>query len=326
MKSLTRLVICFFLPVLLLASGCVSSKPGYARERVERTRRHLGKVETCQRVGRIRPYALMSELAYQGDRITGERRARQDDFRRHLESAGWRLLTNRTDSSFTNENSPGLHFYVWENRSLPKPHLVVAFRGTEFKDSLDWRANARWLLPFSRRQDQYEQARQDVFEYLQRQLSPPDTNVVIVTTGHSLGAGLAQSIFYSSYSRVPGSRVTQCYAFDPSPVTGALQLGTGEQRKAARDARQQTQARLAGDKVKGEPSLAHFDFGIVRVYEGGEILAYPRSLLRQFWPLHPLIAELRFDFTDRGHAVGQHAMSVLAESLYTYPACDSPKP
>lgn len=301
---------------LFLCAGCVASKPGYAYERVERTRRAVGKAETFQWVERIRPYALMSELAYQSDKVVCTRLARQVKFRHYLESAGWQLLTNRNDPTVADENSPGLHFYIWENRSLPQPQIVIAFRGTESKDCLDWKANTRWMRPCSRRHDQYEQARQYVFEYLRNRPASTDTNVLIVTTGHSLGAGLAQTVFYSSFAEPSGCQVTECYAFNPSPVTGALQFGTRGERQSARTSRNQTQAAMAGDKVKGESCLGHFDFGIVRIYEQGEILAYPRSWLRLVWPLHPLLTELKFNFKTRGNVVGQHAMSDLAESLY----------
>jgi hypothetical protein len=337
MKIITPLVLGLFLPTLLLFTGCASSRPGYAYEHVENIRRDVGKVEAAQWAEKVRPYAAMSELAYQGvppnlkpaaelklAQNNEVRHVRQVILREELKLAGWQLL-NHCDDTTTNENSEGLHFYIWKNQSLPQPRLVVAFRGTESWDWSDWRSNFRWLLPFFRSNDQYNQARKLVFEYLQTNTLASDTNLMIITTGHSLGAGLAQAIFYTSYA--PDAQpVTQCYAFDPSPVTGALQLGTFAQRSVARAARNQMQAAMAGDKVKGESSIAHYNFGIARVYERGEILAIARYATAQFFPLFPVVSEVRFNFEHSGGLVGQHSMSNLAWSLYKYDLPTTPKP
>lgn len=300
-------------------TGCTTPRRALAMERVEHSKRRLNAEETSRWVSTVLPYAYMSELAYQSNRFNrfnGERARRQGVLNNELAMAGWLRMTNRTDPSFLDPESPGLHFDVWENWTLPQPQVVVAFRGTEANDRLDWAANSRWALPFHRKHDQYEQSRQAVFEILGRMQIAARSNVLLITTGHSLGAGLSQGLFYSSYLPESPYRATQCYAFDPSPVTGALQYGTRQQRVAARAARNATQKRMAGDRIPGQSCLLHHQFGIVRAYEHGEVLHFLRWPLRQVFPLHPLITELRLNFEERGNPLNQHSMSGLAWDLY----------
>jgi pimeloyl-ACP methyl ester carboxylesterase len=79
------------------------------------------------------------------------------------------------------------------------------------------------------------------------------TQLAIVSTGHSLGGGLAQQFAYS-LPLDSVKHVKQVYAFDPSPVTGFYSV----------------QKRLRDENKK--------DLLIDRIYERGEILAIVRSL------------------------------------------------
>lgn len=307
---------------LVLTKSQAGQEPSYAHERTDWTTRELRRTEARDWVIRARPFALMSELAYQGSQIKCRRKALQQKFRAELTNEGWQMLTNRVKSVPANrdadEDSPGLHFYIWEKRTGPQRYLAIAFRGTEFKDFQDWRANLRWFLPFCRKSDQYAQAHQQILQYLRDTITPADSNTTIITTGHSLGGGIAQSLFYASYALPEPAHVTQCFAFDPSPVTAAFQIGSCEDRKAARAARNSLQSKLAKDKVRGESALQHINFGTARIYEQGEILSYIRGPLRRLWPLHSLITEIRFDMTKDGNGISQHGISHLAEALFEY--------
>ena len=81
-------------------------------------------------------------------------------------------------------------------------------------------------------------------------------SIKLVSTGHSLGGGLAQQFAYAHCvdARVP--RVSKVYAFDPSPVTGFFSV-----KRAVRN-------------------INRKHLRIDRIYERGEILAIVRSMMR----------------------------------------------
>jgi hypothetical protein len=112
-------------------------------------------------------------------------------------------------------------------------------------------------------------------------------NFRIVTTGHSLGGGLAHQAAYVS------DCIKEVFAFDPSPVTGFYSVPDPPRSKNA--------------------------IGIVvrRIYERGEILATLRRVARLVNPLStkdPEIIEIRFNLSQ-GSAVTQHNMRTLAYKL-----------
>ena len=117
----------------------------------------------------------------------------------------------------------------------------MVFEGTNFTDLPDWQANLRWFLRFiPGYEDQYtitaKAVAQEFHDYLyahpdRYQISDNVTAlkdatgdpIRIVSTGHSLGGGLAQHFAYNfkqSSAAATGPRVAAVYAFDPSPVTG----------------------------------------------------------------------------------------------------------
>lgn len=196
----------------------------------------------------------------------------------------------------------GLFIEVWEKQSSPEV-IAVVFRGTEFTSLKDWASNLRWFVPFHR--DQYTLVAQWVSrEFVDRLASRPDVrsadrqSVRIVATGHSLGGGLAQHFSYSmpltSTDGTPLPRVSNVYAFDPSPVTGWFSVGS-----------KLRMANAAG-------------LWIDRVFEHGEILAYIRLLLSYANPpaaTHPSIREIRYNFVRSANPFSSHSMRLLACAL-----------
>jgi hypothetical protein len=88
------------------------------------------------------------------------------------------------------------------------------------------RENLRWFAPWHK--DEYTEIVSrfgpDFVKSLAIRMNRQETaylkDATIYSTGHSLGGGLAQQFAYSLplEPRVP--RVSQVFAFDPSPVTG----------------------------------------------------------------------------------------------------------
>lgn len=211
----------------------------------------------------------------------------------------------------------GLFIVVYE-REAPPREIVVVFEGTNFTELPDWGANLRWFLRFIPGYvDHYTLTAREVSnEFFHRirsqsekyQVSESEENlrsvggdtIKIVSTGHSLGGGLAQHFAYTfkqSSKASVGPRVSEVYAFDPSPVTGWV---------SAED-----------------PPRSHNAKGLIinRIFEHGEILAYVRLLTSRLVRLvgsteNPSIYEYRYNFDPKANIVRNHSMRSLACGLF----------
>jgi hypothetical protein len=192
----------------------------------------------------------------------------------------------------------GLHLEVWR-RGSPST-VAVVFEGTKFTSLLDWRSNLRWFLHhLPRYKDQYT-VLSDRFgrEFADWAKSNVDPGATLVSTGHSLGGGLAQYFAYSlpDIRLRDGSplRVSQVYAYDPSPVTGWYSVPHADRTRNARG------------------------LLIDRMFEHGEILAYPRLLLGYVMPPskeNPRTREIRVNFDQSWLPIAGHMMRILARGL-----------
>jgi pimeloyl-ACP methyl ester carboxylesterase len=181
-----------------------------------------------------------------------------------------------------------------------RKEIVVAFGGTVATSLKDWQANLRWFIPYH--DDQYtklvkEVEPQFVAEFLRRKQAADGMwldQAKIYSTGHSLGAGLAQEFAYALPINPDVPRVTKVFAFDPSPVTGYTSVD-----KSLRDANRQ-------------------DLSIDRIYERREILAILRSMTNTIDPPRataPVIRQLRYNLFPRGNWIKNHSISELACKL-----------
>ncbi len=148
---------------------------------------------------------------------------------------------------------------VWSNATTRQ--VVVAFGGTAASSWDDWKANLRWVLAFFDPTDEYT-VLTDIFvptfveEYQRRESEPKWAwlkDAHVISTGHSLGGGLAQRFAYSLQAKSGIPTVKEVYAFDPSPVSG---------KRSSPDFPEQADGMT-----------------IYRIYNRGEILASLRSLV-----------------------------------------------
>lgn len=100
---------------------------------------------------------------------------------------GWTRLPR--SPAFAN----GLGYDVYYNRRLPRPGVVVAFRGTDGLYDVDSFSNGSWLFGWFFC-DQYCLAEKEFGKILQAAHRALGATFDVVVTGHSLGGGLARHI------------------------------------------------------------------------------------------------------------------------------------
>jgi hypothetical protein len=213
-----------------------------------------------------------------------------------LEEAGWsRWPPCEPLSMWQQIENAHLRVEVWENHA--RGALAVAFGGTVFDDWKDWLSNLRWFIPWH--DDEYTQVVRTfgpafVDEY-QRRFSG-SSRPELLSTGHSLGGGLAQQFAYALPPDPAGivPRVSAVYAFDPSPVTGYLSVAS-----ELRDANSR-------------------ELSIDRIYERGEILALARSLMSLIAKpraQQPAIGGTRYSLFYGWNPIADHSMVQLAHKI-----------
>ena len=186
----------------------------------------------------------------------------------------------------TGFNLSGLRYQIWYKKSGNM--VIIAFRGTRFSRPQDWYANFRWVTRFIPGVNDYYSQVQALIPHLVEHLRLKfGEKLTILTTGHSLGGGLAQHAAYCS------EHISIVHAFAPTPVTGYFSVPKAEREK------------------NKENTI------IVRSFEHGEILAYLRFFMRRLVMLsavNPEINELRFN-ASRLPPVTSHSMARMAEHL-----------
>ena len=322
----------FVLLLQMLISGCaaMSQDPKTVLIREPGNRTYNPAVSISESAKELWEYAVLSENVYtdgwsvpsprtrqQPSSTMSSRNAEQLDAysaacapEGRLPLSGWKMWDNFPSETLRDKaRDVGLYMEVWEKTVSP-PIVAVVFRGTEFFSWRDWMSNFRWfswLLRFlPTYSDQYTVVAQDTGKEVLEDLKTRIENerdrykdVRIITTGHSLGGGLAQHLAYSlpeiqssDGSNLP--RVSSVYAFDPSPVTGWYSVKSDLRTKNAK-----------GLKID-------------RIFEHGEILSYARLLLSYANPPaanDPAIREIRYNFVQSINPFSSHSMRLIACAL-----------
>jgi hypothetical protein len=241
-------------------------------------------------------FALLSQAAYQ-EKPGAKTGDQECDAEQALAKLGWTRWQGFPNDELSSKIAKShLRIGVWQNDR--RGIVAVGFGGTVFQDKADWRANFRWFLPF--RNDEYTELVKEagpafVAEFTARQKTGTMSAIKqVVSTGHSLGGGLAQQFAYALPINNSVPRVTAVYAFDPSPVTGYYSV--------------EPHIRCANS------SGLYID----RIYERGEILATLRALTNAVYKpssANPTIRQVRYNLFH-SNPISGHSIADLACKLY----------
>lgn len=125
-------------------------------------------------------------------------------------STGWLHLERRSDSS------SGFAYDVYVNPTTRPKGVLIAYRGTDGFFDVDSFANASWFIGAFNPMDQYTLVREEFPAVIERAKAKLRSSTIgIVTTGHSLGGGLARHVagYHPDVTAV---------TFNSSPVTRTL--------------------------------------------------------------------------------------------------------
>jgi pimeloyl-ACP methyl ester carboxylesterase len=197
----------------------------------------------------------------------------------------------------------GPAFHVWAlDSSFPDNFLypescaevAITFRGTVMSRKSDWAANAHYLSKYVV-DNHYRQLSRNIDGIIKRVAAldcyKQGDSARIVSSGHSLGGGLAQ---LAALANKRGPKISKVFAFDPSPVTGAD---------------------LVDKKTLADNSAG---LEIDRIFQSGEILENFRNYAQQYPPTRkpcdPLVRAVAVDVL-RGGPVVRHGMAGMAAEL-----------
>lgn len=270
LKTLVAIIIC---AVTAITTGCASfdqkSNDVYLRE----SGSTLKPWKSTSEAAEIHwPFAWASVSAYlhEADGKDIEVTEACPEPHAYLVKQKWQLWTelprvgrNSEPKNDLEKNLQNAHLRVevWSNEAANT--VIVAFGGTASMKDIG--ANARWLIPFGN-PDAYEVLTNEyvpafIDAYLARASLKKGAwlnTARVVSTGHSLGGGLAQRFAYNlrptTDISIPIPSVNEVYAFNPSPVSG--KRGTAD----------------FPERAKG--------LTIYRIYNRGEVLAGVRSILQ----------------------------------------------
>jgi hypothetical protein len=205
-----------------------------------------------------------------------------------LNAAGWTCLRSHAGAvgcPAGKECVQGLDVTGWKRGRCDE--VAIAFRGSDAGDRGDWASNLRWFMRGAKF-DQYDQVRRVISMAVDRIEQGGCPVGRIVTTGHSLGGGLAQQAAFAE------PRINYVYAFDPSPVVGLFDVAARKRMRAT-------------EKL-----------GIDRVYELGEALAVTRALSSGIYATsqcQPRIRTVRFSTLPGGNRRERHSIVGLTRGI-----------